>query len=59
MMRFGPRIELITSPTMGGCATNYATDAKFLGFDKNGILQYSKILKTHAILIKIELNMYM
>ena len=26
-MRFGPRIEPITFPTLGGCATNYATDA--------------------------------
>ena len=27
MTRFGPRIEHITSPTPGGCATYYATDA--------------------------------
>ncbi len=27
MTRFGPRIEPITSPTPGGCATSYATDA--------------------------------
>ncbi len=26
MTRFGPRIEPITSPTPGGCATSYATD---------------------------------
>ncbi len=29
MTRFGPRLEPITSPTMGGCATSYATDAGF------------------------------
>ncbi len=28
-MRFGPRIEQISSPTTGGCATSYATDAGF------------------------------
>ncbi len=27
MMRFGPRIEPITSQTPGGCAISYATDA--------------------------------
>ncbi len=27
MTRFGPRIEPITSPTPGGCANSYATDA--------------------------------
>ncbi len=27
MTRFGPRIEPITSPTPGGYATSYATDA--------------------------------
>ncbi len=29
MTRFGPRIEPITSPTPGGCANSYATDAGF------------------------------
>ena len=27
MTRIGPRIKPITSPTAGGCATSYATDA--------------------------------
>ena len=30
MTQFGPRIEPITSPTPGGCATIYATDAGLL-----------------------------
>ena len=29
MTRFGPRVEPITSPTVGGYATSYATDAGY------------------------------
>ena len=31
MTRLGARIEPITSPTLGECANDYATDAGFIG----------------------------
>ena len=43
MTRFGPRIEPITSPTPGGCANSYATDAGYYSLYKTNMYKMKSI----------------